>query len=127
MIKNGREELFKYIWGILKNKECYLYRINGVEDHIHILTHIPPKLALSDLVKDVKVASSIYIKEKNLFPGFEGWQSGYGAFTYSVKEKERLISYITNQEEHHKKVSFQDEYKAFLSEHGIEFEEKYLF
>ncbi|MEP0005496.1 MAG: IS200/IS605 family transposase [Balneola sp.] len=85
--KTGRTDLFKYIWGILKNKKCHLYQINGVEDHIHILTHIHPSVALSQLVKDIKLASSIYIKENKLFFGFDGWQEGYGAFTYSLKEK----------------------------------------
>ena len=81
MIKANRVELFKYITGILENKKCKLYQINGVEDHLHILTHIHPSVSLSDLVKDIKVASSIFIKEKKLFPGFIGWQVGYGAFT----------------------------------------------
>lgn len=125
--KDKRPELFKYIWGILKNKNCHLYQINGVEDHIHILTHIHPSISLSDLVKDIKVASSIYIKENNLFKNFIGWQSGYGAFTYSINEKERLINYIQNQEEHHKKTSFRDEYISLLNEFDISFEEKYLF
>lgn len=67
LVKENREKLFKYIWGVLKNKNCHLYRINGVENHIHILTHIPPVLSISSLVKDVKVSSSIFIKEQNLF------------------------------------------------------------
>ncbi|MBO6571590.1 MAG: transposase [Balneola sp.] len=83
-----------------------MYQINGVEDHIHILTHIHPSVALSQLVKDIKLASSFYIKENKLFFGFHGWQEGYGAFTYSLKEKERLINYVKNQEEHHKKLPF---------------------
>lgn len=125
--KGNRPELFKYIWGIIKNKNCHLYQINGVEDHIHILTHLHPSIALSDLIKDIKVASSIYIKENNLFKNFTGWQNGYGAFTYSINEKERLINYIKNQEEHHKKTSFRDEYISLLNEFDILFEEKYLF
>lgn len=126
MIKEKRDQLYKYIWGILKNKNCHLYRINGVEDHLHILTHIPPSASISSIVKDVKVSSSIFIKEQKLFHGFEGWQEGYGVFTYSFKEKDRLIEYIKNQEEHHKKISFKEEYRSFLIEHGIEFQEKYL-
>lgn len=104
-----------------------MYQINGVEDHIHILTHIHPSVALSQLVKDIKLASSFYIKENKLFFGFHGWQEGYGAFTYSLKEKERLINYVKNQEEHHKKTSFRDEYMSLLNEFEIDFEEKYLF
>jgi putative transposase len=91
LIKDNRKELFTYIWGILQNKKCHLYRINGVEDHLHIVTHLHPTVALSGLIKDIKVASSGYIKEKALFPDFSAWQEGYGAFTYSIKDKDRLI------------------------------------
>ncbi len=126
LLKVNREELFRYIWGVLKNKKCILYRINGIEDHLHIVTHVHPTAALSSLVKDIKVASSIWIKEQNLFPDFTAWQEGYGAFTYSVKEKEALIQYVSNQEEHHKTKSFKEEYIQLLNEHGVEFDEKYL-
>lgn len=126
LLKDGRDELFKYITGLIKNKNCHLYIINGVEDHIHIVTHLHPTVSLSSLVKDIKLASSIYIKEKNLFKDFINWQEGYGAFTYSIKEKDRLIEYVKNQEEHHRKKSFREEYVKLLGEHGIEFDEKYL-
>ncbi|GAB5409372.1 MAG: IS200/IS605 family transposase [Balneolaceae bacterium] len=126
MLKDKRDQLYKYIWGVLKNKNCHLYRINGVEDHLHILIHIPPSISISSVVKDVKVSSSMFIKEHKLFQGFDGWQEGYGAFTYSINEKDRLIEYIKNQEEHHKKVTFKEEYRSFLIEHGIKFEEKYI-
>lgn len=126
LLKDGRDELFKYITGLIKNKNCHLYIINGVEDHIHIVTHLHPSVSLSSLVKDIKLASSIYIKEKNLFKDFINWQEGYGAFTYSIKEKDRLIEYVKNQEEHHRKKSFREEYVKLLGEHGIEFDEKYL-
>ncbi len=89
--KENREALFKYIWGILKNKKCHLYRINGVEDHLHIVTHIHPMVALAPLVKDIKIASSSYIKDNKLFPNFGGWQEGYAAFTYSIDAKNNLI------------------------------------
>lgn len=124
--KENRAVLFKYIWGILNNNHCHLYRLNGVEDHLHIITHLHPSVALAELVKDIKLASSGYIKSNKLFKNFMGWQNGYGAFTYSIKEKERLIDYVKNQEEHHKIISFRDEYISLLSEHQIEFDEKYL-
>ena len=76
--ESKRDDLFKYIAGILKNKKCHLYRINGVEDHIHIITHIHPSVALADLVKDIKLASSEWIKKNKIFPYFNGWQDGYG-------------------------------------------------
>lgn len=121
-----RDDLFKYLWGILKNKNCHLYRINGVEDHIHIVTHLHPTIALSSLIKDMKIASSTWIKKENIFPGFSGWQDGYGAFTYSINDKDRLIEYVKNQQEHHKIKSFKEEYIELMKEHGIEFNEKYL-
>ncbi len=126
MIAEQRKDLFRYIAGILENKKCHLYQINGVEDHLHILTHLHPSIALSDLVKDIKLASTKLIKEKGIFPGFSGWQDGYGAFTYSIDRKEILINYIKNQEEHHRTKTFREEYIALLTEHGISYEEKYL-
>ena len=121
-----RKELFKYIWGILESKKCHLYQINGVEEHLHILTHLHPSVALADLIKDIKLASSKHIKDKKLFPLFNGWQDGYGAFTYSTDRKDILINYIKNQEAHHRIKTFREEYIELLQEHGIKFEEKYL-
>jgi putative transposase len=126
LVKDNRPELFKYIWGILKNKKCHLYRINGVEDHIHIVTHLHQSVALATLIKDIKVASSMFIKEQELFPKFNGWQDGYGAFTYSQDAKDNLIEYVKNQEEHHRVKTFREEFIELLKEHGIGFDEKYL-
>lgn len=127
LVKNERKRLNTYIWSLLENKKCHPFMINGVEDHIHIATSVHPTIALSNLIKDIKVSSSDFIKEERIFPGFDNWQFGYGAFTYSIKEKENLIKYVMNQEEHHKKESFRDEYIRLLQEHGIAFDEKYLF
>lgn len=127
LIKENREELYRYIWGILKNQKCHLYRIGGVEDHIHIVTHIHPMIAPAHLIKDLKLSATEFIKNERLFSHFTGWQDGYGAFTYHFEAKDNLIEYVKNQEEHHKKVSFEDEYRKLLKEHGIEFDEKYLF
>lgn len=124
--KEDRIELFKYMWGLLKNKRCHLYRINGLEDHIHIVTHLHPSVSLASLIKDLKLASSAYIKQSNLFPLFKGWQEGYGGFSYSIKEKDNLIEYVKNQEEHHKTISFKEELIELLKEHEIKFDEKYL-
>ncbi|HEY1041013.1 MAG TPA: IS200/IS605 family transposase [Bacteroidia bacterium] len=125
--KSKRDDLYKYISGLLENKKCHLYRVGGVEDHIHILTHVHPNIALSSLVKDIKLASTEFIKNERLFENFNGWQEGYGAFTYSIKEKDILIEYIKNQEEHHRIKTFREEYIELLKELGVEFEEKYLF
>jgi putative transposase len=126
LTKDSREELFSYINGILKNKNCHVYRINGVADHIHIVTHIHPTISLASLVKDIKLATTEYIEFEFLFPGFDGWQDGYGAFTYSIGAKDNLIEYVKNQEEHHRLKTFHKEYIALLHEHRIEYDEKYL-
>ena len=121
-----RDELFRFMWGVLRNKQAHLYRINGVEDHLHVLTSLHPTVSLAGLVKDLKLASSAWIKEKQVFPNFSYWQDGYGAFTHSHAEKDRIVDYIKAQVEHHKKVSFHDELRKLLVEAGIEFDEKYL-
>jgi putative transposase len=123
---DNRENLFKYVWGILNNKKCHLYRIGGVSDHLHIVTHIHPTVPLALLVKDIKLASTEYIKNKNLFQNFSGWQDGYGAFTYSFRDKDKLIEYVKNQEVHQRIKTFKEELIELLTEHGIEFDEKYL-
>lgn len=118
--------LYRYIGGIVKNKNCKLYKINGMPDHIHLFTDLHPSVSLSSFVKDIKVSSNLWIKQSGLFPDFEEWQTGYGAFTYSEREKEMIINYIENQKEHHQNVSFEVEYKDLLKSHGVEFDEKYL-
>ena len=120
------EELYRYIWGILKNNKCKLFRINGIEDHLHIVCSIHPSVSLANLVKDIKVSTSVWMKQNNKFPDFEGWAEGYGAFTYSIKEKNRVIEYVKNQKEHHKKTDSLTELKILLKEHGVEYDEMYL-
>ena len=124
--KGNRETLYKYIAGIINNKNCKLYEIGGIEDHIHIVFQLHPSVSLSSLVKDIKIASNLYIKKNQLFKNFTGWQEGYGAFTYSIKDKERLVNYVKNQEKHHGKNTYIKEYKELLNENDIDFEEKYL-
>lgn len=127
IMKNpNKMELYKYLYGVLKDRKCYCYIINGVEDHIHFVFSLHPSIALSDLVKSLKHAGTYIIKEKKLFEDFNGWQRGYGAFTYNIKEQERLIRYVINQEKHHNKEPFINEYKRLLMENGVEFDVQYL-
>jgi len=93
---------------------------------LHIITHLHPSVALSDLIKDIKLASTEHIKKMHLFPYFNGWQDGYGAFTYSIDAKENLINYVKTQEEHHRKKTFKEELRELIQEHKIDFDEKYL-
>ncbi len=126
IVSTYETDLYRYIHGIIKNQHCKLYRINGMEDHIHIMSDLHPTICLADLVKTIKVASSLWMKEGERFPAFEGWAEGYGAFTYSRKERDTVINYIKDQKDHHKKESFYDEYKRLLIENDVEFDEKYL-
>ena len=119
-------ELYKYIFGIINNQKCKLYRINGMPDNIHLFCDLHPSLSLSNYIKDIKTSSNKWMKESGKFPNFEAWQEGYGAFTYSIKEKNIIIDYVKNQKLHHKTENFYDEYKRILTENGIEFDEKYL-
>jgi putative transposase len=120
------EELYKYIWGIVRKHKCKLYRINGMEDPLHIFSDLHPTISLSDYVKNIKVSSNLWMKESNRFRNFVGWQEKYAAFTYSIKEKNSVIEYVKRQKEHHKTETFYDEFKRLLIENQIEFDEKYL-
>jgi len=112
--------LYKYIWGIIKNKNGKLYRVNGMEDHIHILSDLHPSISLADYVKSIKVATSLWLKQSDYFPLFRGWSEGYAAFSYSFQEKDRIISYIKNQQEHHGKENTENEWKRLLKENGLD-------
>jgi REP element-mobilizing transposase RayT len=121
-----REDLFKYIWGVVRNHRTRLYRINGVADHIHLFTGLHPTVALADFIKDIKVASSAWVKENKVFPAFTHWQEGYGAFTVSARERNAVIDYVKRQVEHHQAVSFVDELRRLLVEADVKFDEKHL-
>ena len=125
--RDRREDLFRYIWGIMKNRHSHLYHINGVEDHLHILASLHPTVGLADFVKDIKTGSALWIKENRVFKSFSHWQEGYAALTCSRRETDRLIEHITTQEEHHRKVTFEKEYRKLLLEAGVEFDGRYLF
>jgi REP element-mobilizing transposase RayT len=120
------DELYAYITGIIKNKHGHLYRINGVENHIHILTDVHPSVALADFVKDIKVSTSIWMKKSGNFPSFRGWSEGYGSFTCSYMDMGRVTDYIRGQKEHHRKKTFEDEYRTLLKELGIKIDERYF-
>ena len=122
-----QEALYKYIWVIIKNRKGVLYRINGMENHIHILSDLHPTVALADFIKEIKTASNVWMKETGKYPKFTSWSEGSCSLTYAYKDKEMIVNYIKNQKEHHKKISFEDEYKALLEEHGVKVDERYIF
>jgi len=125
--KKYREQLHKYISGIIKNKGQKLLSIFAMPDHIHLFMNIKPNITISDLVRDIKANSSKFINEKKIVKGKFSWQKGFGAFSYSESQIPSVIKYIKNQEEHHKKRTFREEYIELLTKFAIEFDEKYLF
>jgi putative transposase len=122
-----KNELYKYITGIIINNKHKLLIINGMPDHIHILFGMRPVQSLSELMQDIKGSSSKWINDNNLTKTKFSWQEGYGAFSYSKSQLPKVIKYIENQEEHHKKRSFLEEYKEFLTAFEIDYDERYIF
>jgi putative transposase len=128
MIQNRtKDEIYKYVTGIVRNKGQKLLAIGGMPDHVHLFVGLKPEMSVSDLMRDVKRASSLFINEKKWFVGRFSWQEGYGAFSYAHEDIDRVVKYVLNQEEHHKRKTFQEEYLALLKASEVDYEEKYLF
>ena len=125
--KEIRETVFKYMGGIISQMGHKPYIVNGVSDHVHIMLGLNPNISISDTVRDIKRASSLFINEERLTRGKFSWQEGYGAFSYSRSHRERLYKYIENQELHHAKQTFRKEYIGFLKSFDTPYDEKYLF
>lgn len=124
----NKGHLFGYIVVMLNNRDCHPYQVGGYGNHIHIVTHLSPKVSLSDTVRDIKRATHEMMKsERTLFPSFNGWQVGYGAFTYQISLKDVLINYVLNQEKHHRKEHFKEELIRLLKDNDVPFKEEYLF
>lgn len=122
-----KEDLYKYMSGIIQNNNHKLLAINGMPDHIHILIGLRPAQSISDLMKEVKQSSSKWINQNKLSNGHFEWQEGYGAFSYSKSQIGQVINYIQNQELHHEKKTFTQEYRDFLVKFQIEYDEKFIF
>ena len=125
--KSWRKDVFKYISGIITNKGQKSIIVNGVGNHVHIFIGLKPSMRISDLVRDIKNNTSNYINKNRLVKGKFAWQEGYGVFSYTHSHIETVYSYILNQEEHHKKHTFKEEYINFLKDFQIDHDEKYLF
>ena len=121
------EELYKYITGIVTNKQQKLLAINRMPNHIHILIGMKPTCCLADLVREIKKSSNTFINEKKFTKHIFNWQEGYAAFSYSHSALDNVIAYINNQKAHHKTKTFKEKYISFLKEFKIEYDEKYLF
>lgn len=125
--KEWKDELYKYIAGIISGKGQKPIIVNGVADHIHIFIGLRPTAAISDLVRDIKNNSSNFINNSKFIQGHFSWQEGFGAFSYSHSQIDLVYKYILNQEQHHQKKTFREEYLDMLNKYGIEYQEKYLF
>ena len=125
--KEIRPQIFKYISGIISNFGHKSIIVNGVSNHIHILIGLNPNKTISETVHEIKRSSSIYINENKILKYKFAWQEGYGAFSYSKSQLDNIYNYILNQESHHKKTSFRDEYIQFLKKFEIDYDDKYLF
>ncbi|MFI1743399.1 IS200/IS605 family transposase [Thalassobellus sediminis] len=122
-----KDELYKYITGIISNKDQKLLIINGMPNHLHLLIGTKPNCNLSDLIRDIKANSSKWINEKRFVNGKFEWQTGFGAFTVSQSGVNKVIHYIKNQEEHHRVKTFKEEYIDFLKAYDIEYKTDYIF
>ncbi|HAB52069.1 MAG: transposase [Ignavibacteria bacterium RIFOXYB2_FULL_35_12] len=125
--KSIREELHKYITGIVQNRNQKMLAIFCMPDHTHVLVGMKPDISISDLTRDIKAISSKFINDNRLIKGIFNWQVGFGAFSYSKSQIDSVIKYILNQELHHKKRTFKEEYLELLEKFGIEYDQKYLF
>lgn len=122
-----KNDLYRYITGVVQRNNHKLLAINGVADHIHILVGMRPSQSISDLLQDIKSASSKWVNDHKYTPRKFEWQAGYGAFSYSKSHVHRVIAYIENQEAHHRKKSFREEYLEFLKKFEVEYDEQYIF
>ncbi len=125
--KQWKDDLHKYIAGIIKGKEQKSIIVNGMPDHIHAFIGLKPAMAISDVVRDIKNNSSNFINDYNWIKGKFSWQEGYGAFSYGHSQINAVYNYILNQEQHHQKKSFKEEYIEFLNKFELPYEERYLF
>ena len=127
IVVDKEEMLYRYIWGFVENKKGVLYRIGGMPDHIHLLVQLPATIAVADFVRDLKTSTSVFLKDnKDSFPKFDGWAKSYCALSYSTREKDMVVNYIKSQKEHHKRVSFREEFLVLLKESGVEVDMKYF-
>ncbi len=125
--KEISREIYSVIGNLINETECKTHIINGVSDHVHCLIGLKPVISVSDLLKSVKGKSSKFINDHSLTKNHFAWQDGFGVFSYGQSQVDKVYKYILNQEEHHKKQSFLDEYREFLRKFKIDYDEKYIF
>lgn len=124
--KGIREKTHAFLAGTVRQMDCEAYRVGGVADHVHLAVRLSRTLSVADLVKEVKIASSKWVKAQDSSLHDFAWQQGYGVFSVGMSQKERLLDYIDTQEEHHRTRPFQEEYRDFLKKYGIDYDERYV-
>ena len=124
--EDHERDLYAYILGMCKNRHVVLYRIGGMPDHIHMLVGLPASLPIAKFIQEIKSVTTVWMRKNPNFPYFDHWSNEYAAFTYAMRDKEMIINYIKNQKEHHKTVSFEEEYRQFIIESGGTIDERFF-
>ena len=119
-------ELYSYILGFINNKGGHLYRIGGMPDHVHLFVSLPATLSMSKFVQELKIVTSKWLKANSHFPLFDRWSKEYAGFSYNLRDKNMIVGYIAKQKEHHRRVTFAEEYRQFLIENAVDIKEEYF-
>ncbi len=126
IVEEHERELYSYMLGFINNVGGRLYRIGGMPDHVHLFVSLPATLAMSKFVQEIKVSTSKWLKANPHFPLFDGWSKEYAGFSYSLRDRDKIVRYIAKQKEHHRSKVFAEEYREFLIENGVEIKEEYF-
>ena len=126
IVEEHERELYSYMLGFINNIGGRLYRIGGMPDHVHLFVSLPATLAMSKFVQEIKVSTSKWLKANPHFPLFDGWSKEYAGFSYSLRDRDKIVRYIAKQKEHHRSKVFAEEYREFLIENGVEIKEEYF-
>lgn len=126
IVEDCERELYSYVLGFINNKGGHLYRIGGMPDHVHLFVSLPATLSMSKFVQELKIVTSKWLKTNPHFPLFDRWSKEYAGFSYNLRDKNMIVGYIAKQKEHHRRVSFAEEYRQFLIENAVEIKEEYF-
>ena len=126
IVEEHEKELYRYIWGLCRNKRVFLHRVGGMPNHLHLMVNLPPSLSVADFVRELKTSTNTWLKSNHSFPLFEGWSTGYAGLSYGRNDVERVVNYIKNQKRHHQGISFADEIRTLFKENGMEIQESYF-
>ena len=120
------EHMYRYIWSIINSRNCKLYRIGGMPDHLHLFVSLPANLSMSKFVQELKIVTSKWLKANPHFPLFGRWSKEYAGFSYNLRDKNMIVGYIAKQKEHHRRVTFAEEYRQFLIENAVDIKKEYF-